>query len=181
LEEAKKIYAYKADDFFTCRKGRSWSVPNVDELPEIDFESIARKINLRFNEDICQSIKWELALYVSQVRVWEERPLARKRKAQLRKIEKACELLESVFELDAYGKQEEFDSMQQYLWRSVSPHVECFLVCDGRGKSRLAVKGKKPFEFSDRGQLPFDGITVADYLDSVVTRYPPIAKCTGCE
>lgn len=125
-------------DQFVCRKGRSWSVPNVDELPEIDFFAIAEKTNLQFNDDICVSIKYELAIYIAQVKVFESRPLSQKRKASLKAVVKACSLLESVFELDDYEKidQEEFDSMQLYLWRIVIP----------------------------RSKFEFDGKDVADYL-----------------
>ncbi len=139
-------------------------MPNVDALPEIDFFAIAEKTNLKIDADVCENIRYILAEYISLVRVWEDKPLSKQRKASLRAVEKACELLESIFELDACGTQEEFDSLQSFTWRSVTPHVECFLENDDRGFQYLVVKEKKIFDFSDRGQFPFDGKNVADYL-----------------
>ena len=154
----------KISDLLVRRKGYRCNVPNVDNLPEIDFDAITQKTHLKFTNDICKSIIWELATYVSQVRGWETKPLGRTRKAKLKAIEKACKMIEYVLELEEYGAQDEYDPMQQYLWKSVIPGVECFLVKDKGKASHLVVKEKKPFDFSDRGQLPFDGRNVAEYL-----------------
>jgi len=121
-----------------CRKGKSWSVPNVDELSEIDFDALAEKTHLRFSEELRISIKYELAMYVSQVRVFESRPLSPKRQSSLKAVIKACSVLETVLDMDAKAEDEhnDFDAMGLYLWRFVVP--------------------KNKFEF--------DGADVAEYL-----------------
>lgn len=123
---------------FSYRRGKSWSVPNVDELSEIDFDILAEKTHLQFDENICASIRYELAIYVSQVRVFESMPLSPKRKSSLKAIIKACSVLEPIFEMDSFGEdvQEEFDPVLLYLWKSVAP----------------------------KGKLKFDRKEVANYL-----------------
>lgn len=123
---------------FRCRKGRIWSVPNVEELVEIDFDALAEKTNLQFNENVSLNIRYELAIYVSQVRVFESIPLSRVRDSRLKSVQKACAVLESFLELDEFVEEQEgvFDPILLYLWRTVVP--------------------KNKFEF--------DGKYVADYL-----------------
>lgn len=151
-------------DKLVYRKGRSLSAPDLEAFSEIEFDAIAEKTGLKFNDDICDIIKYTLAEYVSLVRVWEDTPSSKKRRGELKKIEKACELLESIFELDACGTLDKFDSLQFDTWKCVKPQVECFLENDEGGHEHLVVKEQIAFDFSERGQLPFNGKNVADYL-----------------
>lgn len=125
---------------FRDRKGRLWSMPNVEELAEIDFDALAEKTNLQFNEEVSVNIRYELAIYVSQVRVYESTPLVREREARLKGVLKACAVLESFLELDAFAEEppDEFSAVELYLWRTVVP----------------------------KNQFEFDGKDVADFLAS---------------
>ena len=90
-------------------KGESVLWPSKVVLPEIDFAAIAEKLNLQLDDDLCASIKCILREYISLVRAYEETPLSDERRSFLKAINNACELLESIFGLDAHGTLEYCD------------------------------------------------------------------------
>ncbi|WP_319466197.1 hypothetical protein [uncultured Pseudodesulfovibrio sp.] len=148
---------------FVTRKGWASSIPNVNDFSEIDFAAIEEETNLKFNDEIRSNIKLTLAHYVSQVKSYERRK-PKRRKLRLKAVEKACLLLESFLELDAYGVAEDVDVLQQYLWDKVMPRVNCFIEDDEYGKRQLAIRERDFSDFNDKSPLPFDGKVVSAYL-----------------
>lgn len=147
------------------RKGDSISLASEVTLSHIDFLAIAEKSNLQLSPWMYQAIKEILKTYASQISAWESMPTARAKKAFIKKVLKACELLESIFEFDAYGSVGEFDKMRYASWLTIMPSVECFLEeLPGSKVQQLVVKESRPFKGVVNKQIPLDGKNVADYL-----------------
>jgi len=119
-------------------KGWSWSRSNLNVLPEIDFDAVEKQIDFQLTQDARELIKIGLSDYLCQKRFWNDKPLSKSRKASLKRIVKACEVLEPIFELDSPGilNEDEYDSLEMHEWRCIMP----------------------------LGQYPFDGEVMADYL-----------------
>ena len=148
------------------RKGTSWSGINLNVLPEIDFEAIEEQTGLKLNEDIREGIENALAGYVCQRRGCADRPLSDERIKLLKKVEDACNLLESFLEWDAPGtlSENEYDSIKLYLYEHVRPSVNCFIDREnGKSLPRLIVKEDNVFD-DEIGEVKFDGKNVSDYL-----------------
>jgi hypothetical protein len=146
-------------------KGRTWRRVNLEVLPNIDFDVIENKTNLTLDDTIRKYIEIALAEYVCGVRSLY-RPLSSERNKALNDVEDACKLLESFLELDTPGKlsESEYDSMNIYLYNSVTPSVKCF-VDEGVGLPRLIVK-KRDLSDNEKGDVRFNGKNVSDYLAS---------------
>ncbi|WP_031482020.1 hypothetical protein [Maridesulfovibrio frigidus] len=147
-------------------KGMFWAIPNVEELPEIDFDGIGKKNNLDINENICFHIKGALAEYISQVRSFGNRPPRVEQIKQLKKVEKACKLIRPFLELDTPGVLDagEYDQVKQFLYECVIPKVGCFIDDELPGSPRLIIKE------NERGPIKLEGKCVADYLGLCVDR-----------
>ena len=147
-----------------CRKGDSvYWVKNV-KLPDIDLPHITHKLGLHYTEDLKDIIDCILSEFIALSRK-EEKPLADECKSYYKSIIDACNTLESLLELDAYGVADKFEPMKFHAWGNIAPNVECFVNEEpGRARSSLIVKEKKLLDSSKKGQFSFDGKNVADYL-----------------
>ncbi|SOB60196.1 conserved protein of unknown function [Pseudodesulfovibrio profundus] len=119
-------------------KGWSWSGVNLNVLPEIDFDKLEKQIDLQLTQDTRELIKIGLSDYICQMRGWKDKPSPKSRKASLKRIVKACKVLEPIFELDSPGisNEDEYDPLKLHEWKCIMP----------------------------LGQYSFDGEAVADYL-----------------
>lgn len=165
-------------NLLVLNKGLSWCGINLDVLPEIDFDLVEKETNSRLNEngkpnlslkdeDIRLYIKQALAQYVCQLRYFHPPFSADEQRRALKKVEKACELLESFLEWDTPGVlgEDEFDPMKLFLYQTVVPNVKCLKLDAGKSRPRLAVKKYEDiFNFSERGDIIFHGKNVAEYL-----------------
>jgi hypothetical protein len=146
-------------------RGESVHLPSRVSLPEIDFMAIAEKSNILLTDELCEIIRCVLREYISLVQSWEDRPLSGERKKFLESLKHACELLESVFELDVKGTLEDPDPLLLFAWQNVVPRVECFFKEYPEGEdAQLVVRKCKSLGSTGEEGLPFDGKNVADYL-----------------
>ena len=145
-------------------KGESVYWPSTVILPEIDFVAIAETSNLQLDDNLCEIIKCVLREYISLVRSWEQKPLSGERKRFLESIKSACELLESVFELDTQGPLENYDPMLFFAWQTIVPSVGCVLKMDSDGGGHLVTEKQVLCDSSERKVLQFSAKNVADYL-----------------
>ncbi|WP_321404781.1 hypothetical protein [Maridesulfovibrio sp.] len=146
-------------------KGMYWGLPNVEALPEIDFDKVAEETNLNFTDEICYTIKLALAEYISQVRSFGNTPPSAKCTKALKDFDKACKLIEYALEWDEPGtlSEEEYDPLKLFLYECVTPNVSCHIDNEGFGLPKLNLERRIPCD-SEYGDVRFSGNNVADYL-----------------